>query len=120
MRTHGVTVPSSLCHGLARIVRDRLEEERRNGVQPYPAWRSLLADLEAEAATEAVGNPVTPVEVHFFRATEVRWVDSSECATLIGVTERRVVQLAEELGGRKVGGRWRFDPATVKAYVEGR
>jgi hypothetical protein len=40
----------------------------------------------------------------------------STAAAHLGLTERRVQQLAERLGGRRVGRTWGLDPAAVREY----
>jgi acyl-CoA synthetase (NDP forming) len=47
-------------------------------------------------------------------------LDSTEEAAVIGVSTRRVRQIAEQLGGRQVGGRWLFERAAIEEHADGR
>ncbi|WP_165607719.1 helix-turn-helix domain-containing protein [Mycolicibacter heraklionensis] len=47
-------------------------------------------------------------------------LDSTEAAAVIGVSARRIRQIAAQLGGRRVGGRWLFERAAIEEHADGR
>ncbi|AXV09473.1 hypothetical protein DVS28_a4815 [Euzebya pacifica] len=73
----------------------------------YVANRGISDD----GSTEAVPSEVVPASPH-------DELDAADVAGMLNVTQRRVGQIAEELGGRKVAGRWRFDRAAVEFWID--
>lgn len=45
------------------------------------------------------------------------WISSAEAAELLDLSQRQVLNLADELEGTQVGGRWVFLRSTVEAYA---
>ncbi|MBA8794928.1 hypothetical protein FHX74_002556 [Friedmanniella endophytica] len=77
-------------------------------------YEKLMAALKAISpnGTAEVPPPPDPVD------SVVRdRIGSAHAARLVGVSERQVRNLADQLGGRKVGRSWTFDLAAVEALV---
>jgi hypothetical protein len=93
--------------------------KRRDGLNP-PARLITLERLlarEAQLAT-AFGRLDVPGSTSlppFPQDVEV--IDATEAGRLLGLSGRQVRQLARELGGRKVAGRWAFDSMIVAAIA---
>lgn len=97
---------------------DRLDRGRRAVLLGYvealedaaQAWRARRDACVAESA-KVPDAQVLP------RSEQM---DTSEVAHALGVTPQRVRQVAERLGGERIGGRWVFDRLDVEAEREQR
>jgi excisionase family DNA binding protein len=46
-------------------------------------------------------------------------ISAHEAAQILGISKRQVQQLAADLDGQIIGGRWLFERETVETYAEG-
>jgi hypothetical protein len=87
------------------------------GVPLSPVVVETLAVLRSEAgqaSTSASGRAAVYRESVDVSASDGEPIGTGEVAEMLRVSERRVRQLAPRLGGRLVGGRWRFDRLAVE------
>lgn len=89
----------------------------------------------------AAGRPVNAVIEQFCRRVDILWdsmsadghecgcggaesgqvlIDAATAAARLGISERHVRRLVNDLGGRKIAGVWAFDPQVVEEYAEER
>ena len=128
----GALVSGASAHVLDRVLRSPYV---RRVVEGLPAW--LRGEVEATAA--AIGRAAAEFEalpVSLERSDETPfgeiegrsariggsagWLDVEQAAHLLGVTPRRVQQLAAGGMGRRVGRAWRLDETAVREYGQRR
>jgi hypothetical protein len=100
----------------SRLISWAVKELRRRDAIHAPRLDRLDAILQAEAtaATAVVGHPVgiaDPTMVGYPQDL----LTSKEVADIMQLSERHVRRTAAQLGGRKRGHDWLFDPAIVHA-----
>jgi hypothetical protein len=110
----------ALLRGLAladasRAVSYVVKQGRRDGVRA-PRLTRLEAALRGEVAAAMAANghtnaTDTAVVVPFPQDV----MSTEEVAAATGISPRHVRRQADELGGRKIAGRWCFDPVIVHA-----
>ena len=88
---------------------------RRDGVAPMSRWLVLQRHLKAVAdLVSDTGNADLPQD-HDEAPLELEDLISTEAASMLGLTERQMRNLASQLGGRRAGRRaWVFDRALVE------
>lgn len=129
--TAAVYVRGALVQGVSAHVLDRILASPKvvQAMSAYPSW--MRAELEAtrrairRAAREYEALPVAvggSAEVEFAEVAPplAHEITTSEASAVLGLTERRVRQLAAEGMGRRAGSRWLLDRSAVLAYVERR
>lgn len=92
----------------------QLSADQRQALEETRTAIARAADLHAQQSTSATETPVAeigPTSPHDEMST-------AEAAAELGVTQRRVCQLAEGGLGRKVGRVWVLDRAAVLAYSD--
>lgn len=75
----------------------------------------VLACSLADRAS-ACGTPISTGLAQLAPVRELELLDAGQVAELLGVSARRVRQLALRLGGRQVGGRWVFPAEMVDKH----
>lgn len=97
---------------------------RRDGIEPPPGLRVLLAALKSSAAAAARASSDVP-DIADVRRQESEaslrsgeLIGSAEAAEMCGLGERQLRRLAGKLGGRKSHNRWVFDKGLVEAYLD--
>ena len=60
--------------------------------------------------------PPTPDTIASLNAVFTSWLSATEAGRILGVSRARVSQLAERLGGVKIGRDWRFSPDRVATF----
>lgn len=105
-----------------RSLRQAVTATRQNGYAGAVAPRveyllALLADAaEVGGPLAASGNAEVPESPDVPTSTPMNDpVTAADAAELLGVGRRQVRNLAEQLEGQRVGGRWVFERATVDA-----
>lgn len=119
---------AAVIEGVAAHVLDRVlaSPNVAQALSGLPAW--MQPELKAarhaihQAAREYVARPVAANGSAETAVAEVErsWPDeigTLEASALLGVTPRRVRQLAAGGLGRQVGGRWLIDRTAVEAYA---
>jgi hypothetical protein len=103
---------------VSRAVTWTLKQARRDGVRA-PRLTRLDAILRAEAAASisATGYAKAPTDAAVVPFPQ-DVMSTDEVAAAIGIGPRHVRRRAHELGGRKIGGRWCYDPVIVAAAAE--
>lgn len=99
---------------LRSIVRDMTRELRQNGKRPpeYAQavidWLATAAGLPAPSSVAASGSPVARVD-------PTSWFTVHDAAAKVGLSERRIRQLAQghQVRARKVGTTWQIDPDSL-------
>lgn len=81
--------------------RHLVAQRDRTGQPVPPAVRQLPARLDELLAASAAGTADTQHD-----SPLGQWATTNEAAHTLGVTSRRVRQIAGALGGRKIGGNW--------------
>ena len=122
----GIFVPTRLFPGLAVLHRHGVDYVRR--VDRVDRLDPEIDAVVRHIASEAAVFPSNGSGKRDSRSsdqrvsvqTEALSLTAAECATLLGVTTRRIGQLSTALGGRKQAGRWLFDAETVRRYAETR
>jgi hypothetical protein len=84
------------------------------GVRPWNA--ELVRAVELELATSESGSEMD----WGHEQSEAKVISARQAADIIGCSSRYVRDIADELGGMKVDGRWVFDEDNVLAYAERR
>lgn len=93
-------------HALLVAARDELDQAGR---------RALGA---ADGLPTPLPTPPDPPRSVPTAAVAGSWLTVAAVAELLGVSERRVRQLAHELGAVKYKSQWRFDPESVAEYAQ--
>jgi len=131
-RPGGAFVPAgaAVIHGpaawvIARIlaapnVRTLLLNLPAGWLRPYAGEiADAVAAVHRAAAAWDTAAPISPTRNDETAPDEIEppsaW-SVSTAAAYLGLTERRVQQLAEQLGGRRIGRTWALDPAAVREY----
>ncbi len=108
----------------ALMVSPRVAEQLDRMAQAQPWIRPELdaarralrrAAAEYEALPVAVDGSAAE-QLAEAAASSVHEIDTAQAAALLGLSERRIRQLAAEGMGRQVGGRWLLDRGLVLAY----
>lgn len=107
-----------------RLVRMRLSEDHQERVERSVhrlerAGEAWQREAEAEAISDdrkSQGPRSEMARGSKHADAKDGLVSAAEAAALLGCTDRRVRQLADELGGRRLSGRWQFPRAAVLAY----
>lgn len=79
-------------------------------------WESLPVSLERSSETgsgeigSGLGDGFGVIE----------WLSTEQAANLLGLSHRRLQQLGAGGMGHMVGGTWRFDPTSVRSYMDRR
>lgn len=113
-RFSGVLVDGASARWLLALLADGRRRAALEGWRVPPPVVQLLRALEHDAAGHTSGSsPDRP---------EVVWMPAAEAALLLGVSARRVTQMANEgrVSARKRNGRWEIDAADVTAEVAAR
>ncbi|MFI6366040.1 hypothetical protein ACIBG0_25165 [Nocardia sp. NPDC050630] len=109
-------IPPWLIH-----LRSRVRLELSVGSTDSGRVHELATAIESELAISAVGNAgnANKSESEIADGTSAL-IGAKEAARLIGCTDRQIRNLAADLDGRKVDGRWLFNRRVVLAYAAGR
>lgn len=96
---------------------------RRDGIEPPPGLRVLLAALKLAADAARVSSDVADIADVRRQASPAslrsgELIGIAEVAELCGVGERQVRRKVSELGGWKNHNRWVFDSGLVRAYLD--
>lgn len=123
----GVLVPARLCASLRVLLRPGLDQLRRDGVALPAELAEVVRAVDAvarfpqpEAGPVAGGLGVSADGGGRLAAPFT--MSTTKVASILGVTPRRVRQLAAAgvLGGRLAGGRWQFDHEEIARWAEER
>jgi hypothetical protein len=98
-----------------------------NGL-PASATQSALASAFSTAASASTStlvsanghSDVREIELCQRIPCEQPTVPISDAAVQLGLSDRQVRRLADELGGRKIGGRWLLDQDSINEHQRGR
>ena len=105
---------------VSRCVSMTIELSRRRDGMSAPSRLVVLEKvLAAEARAAMSARPQSDVREAEggARWEQVAVMTSSAAAAVLGVTDRQVRRMAPSIGGRRVAGRWVFDPADVAALA---
>lgn len=126
MSRYGALVDGVSAHVLDRVLRSPNVEQVLRSLPPWmrselEATRRAIqrAARDYEARLVAVDG-TAETEVPDVGAPLGHEITTREAAALLGLTERRVRQLAAGGMGRRRGGRWVLDRSAVLAYAERR
>lgn len=92
-----------------------LTRRRRREFVPTPL-QSALARIDDMLTSGIAANGNDRKDA----AAQSESIDINTAAALIGLTPRRVRQLAPQLGGERVGGRWIFQRREILEHADGR
>lgn len=96
-------------------VRELVVHCRQSGRRVPEGYGALLTELEFQLIS-ADGSRKPGDETELGRSAEL--IDTTEVATILGCTTRRVRQISTDLDGRRIGGIWLFDRKTVTEYAD--
>ncbi len=123
----GALVTGATAHVLDRLLRS---PNVRQLLDNLPSWLRAEVDATARAIGRAAADyealPVSPERSGEAPFGEIAarsagigtagWLDAGQAANLLGVSARRVQQLAAGGMGRRVGRVWRLDETAVREY----
>ncbi len=98
-------------------VRQAIRLSRLTRIRPRPELVDLLKQLDDMQAISEVGSE-TCSDTGESRQDDL--VDTAEAAELLGITSRRVRQIASDLGGWRCGWGYVFPRTNVIDYADGR
>lgn len=99
--------PASLAAPLLLVLKPGRREYRGGMPKDLEEW---FRDLEQLAVTPRAPAVLTPVT----------WITANEAASMLRLSIRQTTAMASKMGGRKIGGRWMLDAASVAEEAEAR
>jgi len=119
-------VSGAPAHVIDRVLRSPDVQRVINNLPPWlrvevtatvQAIRRAAANYEAQPTAPRRNNE-TPIGETVARSDRVRdgWLTTEQAATLLGVSTRRVQQLAVSGLGHKLDRCWRLDPTAIREY----
>lgn len=96
------------------IVRDMRRELQQNGKRP-PEYAKAVLEMLSEAAGEPSPSGIAASGRAVTRVDSTSWFTVHDAAALVGLSERRVRQLAQDhrVRAQKVGTTWQIDPDSL-------
>lgn len=107
-----VTLDDLTVRQAAHAVNELIRRRRLAGARTQ-LWLAGLADKLTTATAD--GNPKSVATQHSKQP-----IDTAQAALILGVTPRRIRQLAADLDGQHIAGRWVFNRDTVTDYANHR
>lgn len=91
---------------------------KRNGI-PFQKYEALACEFAAAMAAAGHSDVRSPA-ISKAAAMEQPTVPLAEAAARLGISHRQARRRAQQLGGKKIAGRWLVDETALNEHIEGR